>query len=372
MTNDKARPGKILVVDDEPANVQLIRRLLTRAGYPDLECTTDPTQVEAMYRDLEPDLILLDLHMPALDGFEVMRRLSGLIPSDEYVPILVLTADVMQESKRKALVGGAKDFLAKPFDPSEVLARVANLLETRHLYLQLRRHNEELEDTVRERTAAVWEIVGALEGAKKDLRLAQEETIHSLVLAAEYRDDDTSRHIERMSRYCSIIAAGLGFDSERRDTIRLASKMHDVGKIGVSDVILLKPGKLTDEEYEAVKQHAQIGYEILSGATSELARMAATIAWTHHEKVDGSGYPRGLAGSDIPLEGRIAAVADVFDALSSDRIYRRAHPLTEALVIMSAGRNAHFDGEILDVFFDRLDEILKMKDVLDRSRRPSA
>ncbi|MQA98819.1 MAG: response regulator [Actinobacteria bacterium] len=367
MSSSHDRPNRILVVDDEPANVELIRRLLARSGYTHVESTTDPTEVESMYRALQPDLIMLDLHMPKLDGFGVMEQLSQLIRPGEFVPILVLTADVTQDSKQKALVSGAKDFLTKPFDPSEVVARVGNLLETRNYHLELRRHNELLEEKVQERTAALWETVGDLETARDDLRVAQEETIHSLSLAAEFRDDETSQHIERMSRYCSIIAAGMDFDNERCDTVRLASKMHDVGKIGVSDSILLKPGKLTDEEYLVMKEHAQIGYEILRGASSELARTAATIAWTHHEKVDGSGYPRGLTRDDIPLEGRIAAVADVFDALTTNRIYRRAFPLTEALDVMREGGGAHFDAEILDLFFDRMDEVLRMKAKLEGS-----
>jgi putative two-component system response regulator len=367
MTTSEERKGRILVVDDEPANVTLIRRLLTKSGYNDVDSTSDPTEVESMYRDLQPDLILLDLHMPGLDGFEVMQRLSGLIGAEDYVPILVLTADITHESKQRALQNGARDFLTKPFDPAEAVARVTNLLETRFLHVQLRRQNEVLEERVQERTAALWETVSELEDARKDLRLAQEETIHSLSLAAEFRDDETSHHIERMSRYCAIIASGMDYDSERGDTIRLAAKMHDIGKIGVSDSILLKPGELSAVEYEAMKHHAQIGYDILQGASSDLATTAATIAWTHHEKVDGSGYPRGLTRQEIPIEGRIAAVADVFDALTTNRIYRRAYPLTEALDVMRAGRATHFDGDILGVFFDRIDEVLNLKADLERS-----
>jgi putative two-component system response regulator len=358
---------RILVVDDEPANVRLLERLLTISGYGNIRSTTDPTEVEDLYLEFRPDLILLDLHMPGLDGFAVMARLGDLIPSDEYLPILVLTADVSVSSKQRALVGGAKDFLAKPLDTSEVLARVANLLETRYLHLQLRRHNELLEDTVRERTAALRDTVGELEKAQNELRLSQEETIHSLSLAAEFRDDATSRHIERMSRYCAIIAGAMGFDDARRDTIRVAAKMHDVGKIGIPDAILLKPGRLTHEEFDMMKAHAQIGYEILSGSTSEIARTAATIAWSHHEKVDGSGYPRGLVGDEIPVDGRIATVADVFDALTTDRVYRKAYSLPESLTIMKEQRGVHFDEEILGVFLDRMDEILAMKQKLDEA-----
>ncbi len=355
----------ILVVDDEAANVQLIERLLARSGYTQVHSTTDPTEVARLFRDLHPDLILLDLHMPTLDGFGVMEELGGALEANDYLPILVLTADVTQTTKQRALVSGAKDFLTKPFDNAEVLARVGNLLEIRSLHLHLRGLNESLEEKVEQRTAALWETVGQLERAHNDLKLAQEETIHSLSLAAEFRDDETSRHIERMSRYCSVIARAMGFDQARQETLRIASKMHDVGKIGVADSILLKPGKLTPDEFEIMKTHAQIGYDILSGSASELAKTAAVIAWTHHEKVDGSGYPRGLAGDEIPLEGRIAAVADVFDALTTDRVYRKAFNLPETLTIMREGRDSHFEAAIVDVLFDHLDEILTLKSELD-------
>jgi len=362
--------SRILIVDDEPANVRLLERLLTSSGYAHVRSTTDPAEALPLYEEFIPDIVLLDLHMPGLDGFAVMDQLRGVVRTSDYLPILVLTADVTVQSKYRALKGGAKDFLTKPLDTAEVLARVANLLETRSLHLELSKHNELLEERVKERTQALWKTVTQLEQAEQDLRLAQEETIHSLSFAAEFRDDETSRHIERMSRYCAVVAEAMGIDKERRDVIRVASKMHDIGKIGVPDAILLKPGKLTEEEFEVMKMHAQIGHEILSGATSELATTARVIAWTHHEKVDGSGYPRGLAGDDIPLEGRIAAVADVFDALTTNRVYRKAFTLPEALGIMQQGRGTHFDAEILDLFLDRIDEILTLKERLDEGRPP--
>jgi putative two-component system response regulator len=363
----------ILVIDDEPANVQLIERLLQRSGYSNVHGTTDPTEAVTLYRRLNPDLVMLDLHMPILDGFGVMGKLIDALPAGDYLPILVLTADVAQETKQRALLSGARDFLTKPFDQAEVLARVRNLLDTRSLHQQLRRHNELLEERVAERTTTLRDTLSQLERAHQDLRLAQEETIHSLSLAAEFRDVDTSRHIERMSRYCEIMAEGMGFDDNERQTIRLAAKMHDVGKIGVPDSILLKPGKLTPDEFETMKTHAQIGYDILSGSTSALSKTAAVIAWTHHEKVDGSGYPRGLRGDAISREGRLAAVADVFDALTSNRVYREAFDLPEAFGIMREGRGNHFDADILDLFFDRISQILRLKRELDaRSSAPSA
>jgi putative two-component system response regulator len=243
-----------------------------------------------------------------------------------------------------------------------VLARVANLLDTRSLQLQLRRHNERLEQQVLERTAELRHAIARLQLAETDLRLAQEETIHRLSLAAEYRDDETSRHIERMSRYCAILAARTGYDERQSELLRIASKMHDIGKLAIPDAILLKPGKLTTEEFEVMRGHPEIGHQILQGSKSELASTGATVAWTHHEKIDGTGYPRGLRGDAIPLAGRIAAIADVYDALTTDRVYRKAFPLADALSIMRQGRGTHFDADLLDVFLDSLDSVLAAKD----------
>lgn len=349
---------RILVVDDEPGNVLVLEELLRLAGYRDVRSTTDPTQAEPLFRAFEPDLVLLDLHMPVLDGFEVMSRLSASTGPDDFVPILVLTADVTAESRRAALEGGAKDFVTKPFDHVEVLARVGNLLDTRALHVQLRRQNETLEDSVRARTAELADVVQRLELAEQDLRLAQEETIHRLSLAAEFHDEETSRHIERMSRYCAILAGRAGAGERETELLRIAAKMHDIGKLGIPDAILRKPGRLTAAELDVMKGHAAIGHEILNGSRSELGRIGAMLAWTHHEKVDGSGYPRGLHGGEIPLEGRIAAVADVFDALTTDRVYRPAFSLEDALAIMREGRGTHFDPELLDLFLGALDEVL--------------
>jgi putative two-component system response regulator len=356
------RLDRILVVDDEPSNVLLLQHMLEQAGYGDVRATTDPRTVEELYGTFRPDIILLDLHMPVMDGFAVMQRLSQLIESGEYLPILVLTADVTQKSKQAALEGGAKDFVTKPFDQAEVLARVGNLLATRALHAQLRRHNEVLDATVRERTAELEHVVQRLAAAERDTRLAQEETIHRLSLAAELRDDATSRHIERMSRYCAILARRAGQDERQIELLRIAAKMHDIGKLAIPDAILLKPGRLTARELEVMKTHPDIGHQVLDGSKSELASTGAMLAWTHHEKVDGSGYPRGLRGADIPLEGRIAAIADVFDALTTDRVYRDAFSISEAVSIMRDGRGTHFDAQLLDLFLESLDPMLATRE----------
>jgi putative two-component system response regulator len=349
---------RIVVVDDEPANVLLLEELLEWAGYREVRSTNDAAQVTELYATVQPDLIVLDLHMPGIDGFDLIRQLSALMEPGDYVPILVLTADVAPQSKLAALECGAKDFVTKPFDHAEVLARVGTLLDTRALHVQLRRQNDVLEQAVHERTAELQRAVRRLEAADHDLRMAQEETIHRLSLAAEFRDDETSRHIERMSRYCAILAARAGSSARHSELLRIAAKMHDIGKLAIPDAILLKPGPLTEAEFAVMKTHAAIGHQILAGSRSDLARTGAMLAWTHHERVDGTGYPRGLRGADIPLEGRIAAIADVFDALTTDRIYRKAFALEEALSIMRDGRGTHFDARLLDLFLDSLDDVL--------------
>jgi putative two-component system response regulator len=355
--------ARVLVVDDEPSNVLFLEKLLAKTGYTNVVTTTDPRRVLPIFMSEPPDIVLLDLHMPHVDGFQLMAELERWISGANgvYLPVLVLTADITSDAKQKSLSMGAKDFVTKPFDKTEVLLRMRNLLETRSLHLELTDQNARLDQKVRERTADLWEAVGHLEQAKQDLQVSREETIHRLSIAAEFRDDETSRHIQRMSHYCGLIARAMGWDEERSELIRLASQMHDVGKIGTPDSILLKPGPLTPEERAIMQQHAEIGYQILAGSTSDLMQLAASIALTHHERVDGTGYPRGLSDEEIPEAGRIAAVADVFDALTTNRVYRKAYALGEALDIMREGRGTHFDPDLLDLFFKCLPDALAYK-----------
>jgi putative two-component system response regulator len=215
---------------------------------------------------------------------------------------------------------------------------------------------------VKERTAELWRAIASLERAEKDLRLSREETVQRLAIAAEFRDDETAQHIQRMSRYCALLASSAGRDAEAADLIRVAALLHDVGKIGIPDSILLKREELTPEENTIMQQHCQIGYRILAGSESPLLKTAAQIVLTHHERVDGGGYPRGLKGHEIPFEGMVAAIADAFDALTSDRSYKRALPLGKAVDVMRASRDTQFDGPLLDAFLDVLDEALEIKD----------
>ena len=326
---------RILIVDDEESNVRLLERILTRGGYRRLEGVTDPRSVPEILARYQPDLILLDLHMPRLDGFGVLELLGTLVPPGAYLPVLVLTADVTQDAKRKALAGRAHDFLTKPFDAEEVLLRIRNMLHTRWLHLQLQEHNDDLEARVRERT--------------RDSEQAQIETFERLALAAEYRDDDTGQHTRRVGRMTGLIAAELGLPTDEVQLIERAAALHDLGKIGVPDAILLKPGRLEPDEFDVVKTHTEIGARILSGSNSPLLRLAEQIAGTHHERWDGGGYA-GLAGLQIPLVSRITAVSDTFDAITNDRPYKAARSAEEAVEEIRRVRGEQFDPDAVDAF----------------------
>jgi putative two-component system response regulator len=353
--------ARILLVDDTAANVRLLERVLERAGYVDIVSTMRPDEVVRLYQETQPDLILLDLHMPGMSGFEVMEALREVVDPTSYLPILVLTGDIDREARDRALSTGARDFLTKPFDQAEILLRIRNLLETRHLHLELRKHNEQLEHTVAQRTAALVDAIARVEKAQQRLKDSHEETVRRLSIAAEFRDESTGAHIQRMSRYCALLVSELGGDQERCEIMRLASQMHDVGKIGIPDSILLKPGSLTTQERQVMQRHADIGFRILSGSTSDLVATAATIAWTHHERMDGSGYPRGLSGDDIPLEGRIAAIADVFDAITTDRVYKSAIPISTAESILQRGSGKHFDSVLVEAFLDSMPAVREIR-----------
>jgi putative two-component system response regulator len=335
-TQSALRRMRILIVDDDRANTVLLAGLLRRWHFTNVVAITDPTLVLAEFADLVPDLLLLDVNMPVLNGFDVMRLLERWTHGTTPVPILVLTADVTDETKHEALKLGARDFLTKPFDPEEVRLRVSNLLEMRLLQLQLKTHGDDLEERVRRRT--------------HQLELAHLELIHRLALAAEYRDDDTHEHAQRIGHTTALLAAGLGLPRSVVERLGLAAPLHDIGKIAIPDPILLKPGKLTTEEFEIVKTHTLIGARILGGSRSQLLRTATEIALSHHERWDGNGYPSGLAGDAIPLSGRIVAVADVFDALAHRRPYKQPWPVDEAAAEISSQSGRHFDPAVVEVF----------------------
>jgi putative two-component system response regulator len=326
----------ILIVDDHMPNIQLLESLLRRSGYPNIWSTTDSRDVECLCQDIQPDLILLDLLMPYLDGFAILKQVRALQAAESYIPILVLTADATLAAKQTALELGATDFLTKPFEVGEVRLRTRNLLETRRLYLLQQDQNHLLERRVRERT--------------RDLEDAQIEIVERLARAAEQRDDITGSHIQRVAKLAGSLARALGLPEAEAELIQRAAPLHDIGKIGIPDHILLKPGKLTPHEFTEMQKHTTIGAGILSGSRHPLLQYAEVIALTHHERWNGSGYPQGLQGETIPLAGRIVAIVDTFDAMITERPYKTAWPVKRALAEIAQLSGQHFDPEVVAAF----------------------
>ena len=326
--------ARILIIDDEATNVEVLRRVLERSGFTRVQTTTDPRDARKLYLDFRPDLILLDLHMPHVDGLAVMDELNQIAEAT-YLPILILTGDVSPEARRDALSRGAKDFVHKPFSTDEVLLRIGTLLETRFLYLQIQSQNQMLEAKVRERT--------------RELEGAQFEIIERLAKAAEFRDDNTGQHTERVGQMAALMAKHIGLPESQVSLIRRAAPLHDVGKIGIPDKILLKPGRLTSDEFAMVKTHTTIGARILSGSRFPILRLAEEIAFSHHERWDGEGYAR-IQGDSIPLPGRIVAIADVFDALTQRRPYKDAWPVEKAVAEIEQQRGRQFDPKLVEAF----------------------
>jgi putative two-component system response regulator len=350
--------ARVLVVDDQPPNTLLLRRLLEAEGYRRVVTVNDPTEVLPLQRESPFDVILLDIRMPRLDGFGVMRLLQE-DAGDDYVPIIVLTAQTDEDTRLRALAEGAKDFVTKPFNRAEVLNRIRNMVEVRLLHRRVREQNELLEHRVQQRTVELQET-----------RL---EIVRRLGKAAEFRDNETGFHIIRMSQFSELIARAMGMNDGLAELILHASPMHDIGKLGIPDGILLKPGRLDAQEWEVMKTHTDIGAEILDGHHSRLLQMAARIARAHHEKWDGSGYPRGLREKEIPLEARIVAVADVFDALTSRRPYKTAWTVEASVEEIRSLTGRHFDPAVIKAFFSALPRILDVKErYAEPERAPDA
>jgi putative two-component system response regulator len=360
--------AKVMIVDDEPFNVKVVQAHLSLAGYSRFITTTDPKPVLAMIANELPDIVLLDIMMPAVSGLDILRMMR----SDDdlkHIPVIVLTAADSEEIKMEALELGATDFLNKPVNLPELVLRVRNVLFVKAHQDHLKDYARELAHEVRLRTS--------------ELAVSRLELIHCLARTAEFRDNETGRHVARVGRYAEIIARKLNLDERTVELIAHAAPLHDMGKVGVPDSILLKPGKLTPEEYEIMQQHSihgkrtfepmtdaewrvfkshtLLGEDILDAESSPLIQMASKVALTHHEKWDGTGYPLGLAGEDIPLAGRITAVADVFDALSSRRPYKPAIPLNRCFEIMAEGRGTHFDPKVVDAFLACREEVVAVR-----------
>ncbi|MEF8754865.1 MAG: HD domain-containing phosphohydrolase [Accumulibacter sp.] len=347
MNEQLRNQARIFIIDDEPANLKLLGKMLGSRKYQQLVAIQDPRQVLERYRAGRPDLILLDINMPHLDGYQVMAQLKAL--DDPLLPpIVILTAQHGRETLLKALAGGARDFIGKPFDMAELLMRVNNLLDAHLAHRMLHDQKGILEEMVRIRT--------------DELTQTRLQVVRRLGRAAEYRDNETGYHILRMSEYSALLARRLGWSDAASDLMLNASPMHDIGKIGIADAVLLKPGQLDADEMAIIRTHPEIGASILAGDESDLLRLARTIALSHHEKWDGSGYPAGLAGLAIPQAGRIVAVADVFDALTSRRPYKRAWPVDEAVAWVIGSAGSHFDPEVIGCFQAHLPEIIAIRD----------
>jgi putative two-component system response regulator len=336
MIVDRLPSARILMVDDEDANLQLLRRILEPAGFANLRSTTDPHEALDLCAQWSPDLVLLDIMMPEMDGFEVLGALNERNAGASYLPVLVLTSDHTQEAKRRALSGGARDFLTKPLSPGEVRLRVRNLLETRFLHLELQEHNQHLEVRVQERTA--------------ELERARFEILRRLARAAEYRDDNTGEHTRRVGETSAAIARSLGLEGREVELIRRVAPLHDVGKIAIPDSILLWPGPLEPNQIEVMKTHTVIGGDLLGGSGFELLDRAAEIALSHHEHWNGQGYPHGLAGENIPLFGRVVEVADTFDALTHQRPYKQAWSVSQAWAEIERDAGARYDPAVVTAF----------------------
>jgi len=336
---------QILIVDDKETNLKLMDSMLRAGGYDELHLLKDPRRVIEVYKEIHPDLILLDIHMPHLDGHEIIRQLKGL-KDDLLPPIIILTAQRRREHLVRALRSGARDFISKPFDINELLMRVRNLLDAHIAHKLLHDNKTVLENMVRRRT--------------EELHRTQLQIVQKLGKAAEYKDEETGNHILRMSHISELLAKGIGWCEEDCELILYASPMHDIGKIGIPDSILCKSGRLDVHEWEIMKTHIDIGMKLLEGDDSRLLQMAREIVISHHEKWDGSGYPNGLAGDEIPLAGRIVALADVFDALTSERPYKTSWSFEKAVSYIKNRSGQHFDPNLVDTFVKKLPDVMEI------------
>ncbi|MBI2305808.1 MAG: response regulator [Rhodocyclales bacterium] len=339
--------NRIAIVDDSDINLTLLKHLVIKLGDCEPLLFSDSQQGLDWCLGNDPDLIIVDYMMPVLDGLAFIERLRAA-PGREELPVLMITANDDKEVRYEALRRGATDFLTKPVDTTEFRARVRNMLALRASQRRLANRNQELAAEVRKATA--------------EIHLREQELLFRMSRAAEFRDPETGAHIQRMAHYSTLIAGRLGLDAATQELLLQAAPMHDVGKIGIPDYILLKPGRLTPEEFEVMKSHARLGHELLQGSSSRILQAGAAIALAHHEKFDGSGYPQRLAGEAIPLFGRIVAVADVFDALTSERPYKKAWDLERAAAFLRDNRGSHFDPACVDAFFAAWGEALQIRD----------
>lgn len=364
----KAKDSRILIVDDESLVVRVVKRLLEEQGYHRFETVTDAHQAIPTMLEFNPDVVLLDILMPGMSGIDILRE-RRKHAALQYTPIIILSATTDGATRRESLKLGIADFLSKPVDAAELILRVQNVLLVKAHHDQLQHNAVELERQVRARTV--------------QLEHSRQQIIHCLAKAAEYRDNDTGQHVIRVGKYASVLAEQLGFDHDYCEQLEFAAQLHDVGKIGIPDSILLNPGKLSPEEFSVMQSHCLIGCRIIEpmvarefGAVgappadrnahendqeAPLLRLAARVALTHHERWDGKGYPLGLAGEDIPIEGRIVAVADVYDALQSPRPYKPAFDTDKCLRIIIDETGSHFDPRVVQALFETFPKIERIR-----------
>ncbi len=363
---------KIMIIDDEPLVIRVVKRFLAGDGFTNFVTVEDSRDaMESILRE-NPDVVLLDIMMPNITGLDLLRERQKN-QAMMLVPFIILSASSENQIKREALALGATDFLAKPVDASDLAVRVQNSLTVKRHHDHIANYANELENQVRLRTAQIDR--------------SREQIIHCLARAAEYRDNETGEHVIRVGKYCAVIADELGFGSNYCRQIELAAQLHDVGKIGIPDSVLLNPSKLNHAEFEVMKKHCKLGCQIMEpladndsdrirehgkagsfsmeGVDSPMLELAAIIARTHHEKWDGTGYPNGLVSDQIPIEGRICCCADVFDALSSERPYKPKFELQKCLEIMISERGSRFDPIVLDAFLKRLKDIERIRRTYD-------
>jgi putative two-component system response regulator len=347
-----AKQHRVLIVDDEPVVRKILQRKFSLDGYYCEEAGSAEEALDRLAKDTV-ELVVLDIKMPGKSGVDLLPDIKLRYPD---TAIIMATAITDTSTAIQCMKGGAYDYLVKPFNLDEVSLSAERALEKRRLELENRAYQQHLEEMVDQRTSELREAV-------QRIKIASLDTIHRLAQAAEYKDEGTGAHIRRIGQYCAGIARKMGLNDAEVENILYAAPMHDVGKIGIPDRILLKRGKFDPDEWEIMKQHTVIGADLLAGSDAEFIRLAEVIALTHHEKWDGSGYPRGLKGTEIPLVGRIVAIADVFDALTSARPYKEPFSIKKSFDIIQEGRGTHFDPDVVDAFFSIKAEILSIKEV---------
>lgn len=347
-------PGKgatILIVDDEETNLLILESMLVSMSYRPIKARDGNRALEIVKSEL-PDIILLDLIMPIIDGFTVLQSLKSQ-EETKLIPVVIISSLEDLDSRVRALSLGADDFLTKPIEHAELNARVRSLLLVKAYYDYMKESQRTLEKEVEKKTRELRKAYETIKGASLD-------TIIRLTKAAEFRDPETGNHTNRVSRYAAAIAGRMNLGPDFVEMIRYAAPMHDLGKIGIPDQILQKPSKLESSEWDIMRKHSEMGSTILEGSEFEFIKVAQAIALTHHEKWDGTGYPQGLRGEEIPIEGRITAIADVFDALISRRPYKPPFSREEALTIIRELRGRHFDPQVVDAFLEIRDDIEKI------------